>query len=422
MSRLLTEYRKRIARLAEQRGGRITAQDVAVVLSSTQVEATEALQEFASIYESNLGVEEHTKKLRYQFVMPLKRRPQSGGVGSLLIQLVRRALSFFFQVGLGLIISIYGGALLICLLGFGGDGAHHVRQVVRRLGSTPSDAWVQILGFARRVQRFVLEPSVADDDPAAQLERIYTFIANNAGVISTADVMALTGCSYSKADRFLTWLRTVDKAEVRATSEGILLYVFPEFRRRGQQTPTRSDWAWNRLPKQWMESRFSSENGDVILLICLALVGSTALEFFFVYEDWSGNVLRFLVADIPCAASFISLVLPLYRWGMDQNRSAEMGTRVLRAAIMEVLHDRGEAFGLSGDFDASKNHYPGLKRRDMLENMNGVVTSIRGEITVLADRTQAVDSSVLRNEWAASLRARDRVLSGSEPPGAVVNG
>ena len=402
--------------LAELRG-RCRPEDLASALDLPLQDAARALRAFARRYRCRVEVVGGGAGLRYAFDLPLRRRPGYDSLFAAIADGVRALARGVYGMGLGLTITVYGGVFVLAAIAATSGTDPKLRSNLRRAVWDPSWGWSRLKGFARRVQEFALGPARSTSDPASMLQAIYAFLSHNAGVLTTTDVQALTGCERGEADRFLTWLMTVDNADLHVDEGGHLLYVFGEFRRVGRNDRAPPPWVWADEPEQWSVTRLGAANADVQLFAAVSLLGALGLELLGVQAGWPSGFLRVILADVPLLVSLVALSFPFARFVTSVSRRNRAVERVLRIEILRVIEEQGRPFDLVEDVDVVCRRYANLERRALLDVLGGAVRALPGELTPVPDGHQAVDCPLARAERRLSILARDRVLAGLDPPG-----
>ncbi len=405
--------------LAELRG-RCRPEDLAAALDLPLLDADRALRAFARRYRCRVEVVAGGAGLQYTFDLPLRRRPGYDSLFAAIADGARALARGVYGLGLGLAITVYGGIFVLAAIAATSGNDPKLRSTLRRAVWEPAWGWARLRDFARRVQVFALGPPRRSGDPSSMLQAIYAFLAHNAGVLTTSDVQALSGCERGEADRFLTWLMTVDNADLRVDERGHLLYVFGEFRRvggvGGDDRPAQP-WVWVDEPEQWGATRLGAANADVQLFAAVSLLGALGLELLGVQLGWPRGFLRVFLADIPLLVSLVALAFPFARFVTSVSRRNRAVERVLRVEILRVLEEQGRPFDLVEDIDVVCRRYEDLERKALLDVLGGTLRSLPGELTPAPDGHQAVDCPLARAERRLSILARDRVLAGLEPPG-----
>jgi len=422
-ARTENQVRKTCARIPEILGNTRGCCDANLLAAELLVPwkvADLALREFALQYDCRIDVSQSKEKTQYAFQLPLRRRP---GFPTLQRQL-RAILGGGFR---GIIqVSLVGLLLLYGLIYLGALAALAQGNLQEAIGWRRSENnnwkfwWKEILKFNQDFASLVAGSRIRLGEPSSMMENIYTFLAKNGGVMTCADVMALSGCAYKTADNFMTWLMLVDKGSVRVTEDGLLIYIFPEFRRDLRHKHKRSGWIWQQPQVQSGIFNVIRNHHHILLFIGLSFSGAAFTNIWMLENGIHEGLAKTLLADVPLWLSIACMAIPLARWAVSLARHKIHRINRLQVDVLRVLHDDLRPYSLIEDLTSFVERSQSGTVRQLREYASLVLRSIGGALTVDKSNNEAIDAPTLRDEWTLSVIARDRILAGTAPPGEPV--
>jgi hypothetical protein len=265
-----------LVRALKGRGGRLTAADAQVLSGLPAHRAKRTLTAMLAAYRSHLAATE-SGELLYAFDPALRRRdavPWSERLERAMV-VCWRAFVLGFKLAIVTVLAVYFVAFLALLLVL----------VVTRLASSHDDSehgdgilplgllwWVLPwdFGLARddrgrslpgrqrprkklhqQVFDFVFGPARPAGGPDGSDREILAYIRAHQGRITAAELVALRGLDFERAEEEATRLLCDHDGEPEVTDDGVVVYVFRELRKTSRDAgPGHWSYAWERLEKR----------------------------------------------------------------------------------------------------------------------------------------------------------------------------
>jgi len=416
----VNQAKKRIRSVLTEGSGICRGQALAADLMVPWKIADLALKELAIQYECTLRQSGGDSSSEYVFQLPLKQRAEYPSIRRQIQRFLSGGWKGALFISLSVITLFYGLFFLLILAALGqGD----LRTTLRPMkpGEKRSEfLWQQLKSFLKRFNQFVVGPSEKSGQPHSMMEAIYIFLAKNGGVLSCADVMALSGCDYDTADHFITWLMLVDKGSIRVTDEGVLIYVFPEFREDLRHKHKRSGWFWQRESISQAPKAVIQDNHTPILFSALAFSSAVFTHIWMTQNGVNGRFVHSLFGEIPIFISSLCLILPILRTIKTALDKGKHLRNLLRIDIMRVMHDELRPYSIQSDLSqlVRRGQAPNIEK--LREQIPITLKELRGERSLDSSNNETIDAPTLRDEWTLSIIARDRILAGTDLPGERV--
>ena len=258
-----------------------------------------------------------------------------------------------------------------------------------------------------------------------ELEKtLLTYIRAKKGLITNADIMALTGAAYEAADRIGTRLCAAYGGQLEITDEGIPVYRFQDLLLSAapevaEQIP--------RLSYLWQSRRHEHElrhHPSVIIpaLNAFNLVFSVVMYVHFLPAmGWTALPAVTVFAAVPFVFSLLFFPLGGIRMAREAAGRDRYEADNMRIAIYRLFFSRRRAVAVPGDERAIGDAQLGWWRDTVVAaHAPEIARAIRGEVSQLPDgRTQISASRILR-ELDTVERLRDAQGAHLVPVGQTV--
>ena len=235
-----------------------------------------------------------------------------------------------------------------------------------------------------RTWYFLFGARSIEQTPLEREKELLTYIRAKRGLITNADIIALTGTSYDEADAIGTRLTAAYGGELDITDDGIAIYRFPDVMVSGHPAVARQEprlgYLWQlrereHVLRQYPERLIPSLNGFNLLLSVfsythilptLGITGLAALGFLVVF---------------PAAFSMVFFGIALLRKLREKRGEVDYDRDNLRISIYRLLMARGKPVVLPRD--AGKIADAGLGSwtpEEIAFHANDIAQAIRGEV------------------------------------------
>lgn len=142
--------------------------------------------------------------------------------------------------------------------------------------------------------------SVIPEDELKREQEIAEYIRLNLGIISTADLMLITGWDYAKCNQELTYLLTHFNGSPKVSEQGIIIYSFPDLNKTEQEInenkAQNTFFTWNNLAKPLAFNRNPKEINKIIGFVAWFSLISSLIVFSFLSKSY--NILADSYLDI----------------------------------------------------------------------------------------------------------------------------
>ena len=418
----VNQAKARIRSVLKEGSGVCRAQSLAADLMIPWKIADLALKELAIQYTCTLRQRGGDSSSEYVFQVPLKQRAEYPSLRRQIQRFLSGGWKRAFFISLSLLTIFYGLFFLLILAAIGQADLRTTLRPMKPGEKRREFLWQQLKKFLKQFNQFVVGPVEKSGQPHSMMETIYIFLAKNGGVLSCADVMALSGCDYETADHFITWLMLVDRGSIRVTDEGLLIYVFPEFREDLRHKHKRSGWFWQRESISQAPTAVIQDNRTPILFSALAFSSAVFTHIWMTQNGLGGTLVSSLFAEFPIVISSLCLMLPILRTIKTALDRGEHLRSLIRIDIMRVIHDELRPYSIQSDLAQLVRHGQAPNIEKLREQIPITLKELRGERSLDSSNKETIDAPTLRDEWTLSIIARDRILAGTDVPGERVGG
>lgn len=449
-------------------GGRLTPQDAAAATGITVGEAQDALTRLMELYVTRVGYDEEGKIL-FSFEMPLRKRGTKTAAEkwAAMREKLWNGFKVFYKVWIAVMLIGYFALMIVLLLLLvvasqgksdsdddrgGGLSGNMLGGLFRGLMEGLQFAFwtraysgayaVDSHGYRYREARvprsrrkkggksfiisiydLALGPERASVDPLENEKEAAAFLREERGVITPAEVLALSGGDFNKAEERMADYLARFSGEPRITDEGVVVGEFEDFVERtdarveGQVVPF-----WEEFEAPYtVTGNTSGRNAGILFMAAFTLLGGlilgpgSGLETLAAsYHPLFGSGLAlFLLGYMPIAFSLIYLVLPVLRAPivkkkererLESNRKKKVMRAIFQNRLWRTTADQVHFTLLSlGDKD--------LKLEETRDILGKLVIDLQGDVELEPDGTPVYVFRRLEREFEAAEKTRGKRLN-----------
>ncbi|MBS1911956.1 MAG: hypothetical protein JST22_08230 [Bacteroidetes bacterium] len=420
--------------------GNLTPQDAATATGVSVDEARDALSRLMELYITRVTADAEGNIL-FAFEYPLRRRGTKTAAEKWaeVKQSLWRGFKIFFKVWIGLMVIVYFAIMLILLIAlmvaqrsssgndrdsrsdFGGGAVAGLLRVMSegiqyafwsrayagamydidargnryRRVNTPRGIDARKKSFIIAIYDLALGPERPAADPLENEREIAAFLRAEKGVITPAEITALSGCAVADSEERLADYLVRFKGDPDITEEGVVVGQFEGF---VSGTAANIDAPivpyWNEVEPPYEHSGNSSgRNAAIIAMILFTLaVGAGmlagGLETLRLYSRFfHTGAARFLIGYFPIAFSVLFLVTSLLRLPGARRREAERLARVREKKVMRVIFQQ-RLWRATADqiyFALVSIGEKEMKREEIPQVLQQVLPKLQGEIELAED-------------------------------------
>ncbi len=368
--------------------GAITPQDAATGTGVTVDEARDALARLMELYVTRVSYDEQGNLL-FVFEMPLRRRGTKTAAEKWaeVKQTLWRGFKVFFKVWIGLMVIVYFVVMLVIVLAlvlaqrsndrddrndrssdmlgglfrvvseglrfafwtraispaydYGIDNHGYRYRNVR----TPRGIGAKEKSFIIAIYDLAIGPERAASDPLANEKEVAAFLRSDRGILTPAEIVALSGCSITDAEeRMADYLVRFD-GEPTITDDGVVVGEFDSFI---SGTAAKTD---AKVVRYWEEYEAPYEHSGNSTGRNLAIIGMVAftmvvglgllaggLQTLAVYGPFfTTGLAAFLLGYLPITFSLLYFTVSLVRLGIVRKQEAERLKRNQEKKVMRAI-------------------------------------------------------------------------------------
>lgn len=450
-------------------GGRLTPQDAAAATGLTVGEAQDALTRLMELYVTRVGYDEEGKIL-FTFELPLRKRGKKTAAEqwAAVRQKLWRGFKVFYKIWIAAMLIGYFILMVVLLIALviasqakgdsdddrGSDlGGNVIGGLFRAMLEGLQFAFwtraysggyaVDPYGYRYREARvprgrrkknkdgksfviaiydFALGPERAEVDPLENEKEAARFLRQERGVITPAEVLALSGGDFNKAEERMADYLARYSGEPRITDQGVVIGEFEDFIQRstgkvkGQIVPF---WEEFEAPYN-VTGNSAGRNTLIILMAAVTLLGGVILgpggglaTLAAAYHSFFGSALAsFLLGYMPIAFGLTYLVLPMLRTPYVKKQERARLERNRKKKVMRVIF-QGRLWRTTADqvhFTLLSLGEKDLKPEDTKEILGKLVIDLQGDVELEPDGTPIYVFRRLEREYEAAERTRGRQL------------
>lgn len=445
-------------------GGRLTPQDAAAATGLTVGEGQDALARLMELYVTRVSYDEQGKIL-FAFELPLRCRGTKTAAEkwAAVRQAFWRGFKVFYKIWIAVVLIGYFAVMVVLILLLiiasqsakgdrdndrGSDmGGNLIGGLFHALGEGLRFAFwthafsggyaVDPYGYRYRTARlpkgvkkkegksffiavydFALGPERAEADPMENEKEAAAFLRQEKGVITPAEVLALSGDDFPKAEERMADYLARFGGEPRITDEGVVVGEFEDFIARsdakgeGNIVPF---WQEYEAPYT-VTGNSAGRNAIVAFMAAFTLVAGLILgpgggleRLALAFHPFFGTGLaKGLLSYMPIAFGLSYLLLPVLRWPFVKKKERERLERNRKKKVMRVLFQ-----GRLWRATAEQVHFTLLSLGDKdltpeqtREILGRLVIDLQGDVELEADGTPVYVFNRLEREFEAAERAR----------------
>lgn len=444
-------------------GGRLTPQDAAAATGVTVGEGMDALTRLMELYVTRVSYDEEGKIL-FAFELPLRRRGTKTAAEkwAAVREKLWRGFKVFYKIWIAVIMVGYFAVMLVLILLLiiasqagrdrdddrgHGMGENLIGGLFRALSQGLQFAFwthafsggyaVDPYGYRYREARlprgvrkkdqksffiavydFALGPERAEVDPMENEKEAAAFLRDEKGVITSAEVLALSGGDFPKAEERMADYLARFGGEPRITEEGVVVGEFEDFVARsdakaeGNVVPF---WEEYEAPFT-VTGNTSGRNAIIAFMAAFTLVAGAILgpgggletlaEAY--HSFFASGFARFLLSWMPMAFGLSFLLLPLLRGPFVKKKERERHWRNKKKKVMRVLF-QGRLWRATAEqvhFTLLSLGDKDLKPEETKEILGRLVIDLQGDVELEPDGTPVYVFRRLEREFEAAERAR----------------
>jgi hypothetical protein len=193
--------------------------------------------------------------------------------------------------------------------------------------------------FIASVYDFVLGPERVQINAGAQTREIAAFVRTRKGVLTVADIQALSGMSREEAQRFFARFVAEFEGETVITEHGLLVALFPALLEKASSEydePIQLFWDEYEPPHE-----LNGNEGSTNMLVA-ALAGVNLFMSFAVLSEFGGTMLATWLGGIPALIFSLFFLIPLARWFFVRRANEEQHETNQRKRVFRQLFEARE--------------------------------------------------------------------------------
>lgn len=445
--------------------GKLTPQDAATGTGVTVDEARDALSRLMELYITRVTHDEQGNLL-FAFEMPLRRRGTKTAAEKWaeIRESLWRGFKVFFKIWIGVMVIVFFAIMVVLVILLmlaqrssdrdsrddrGSDMLGGLFRVIgeglrfafwSRVTSPVYDYGVDTHGYRYRNVRtprginskeksfiiaiydLALGPERAPSDPLADEKEVAAFLRAERGVLTPAEIVALSGTSIGGAEERMADYLVRFNGEPTITDDGVVVGEFESFI-SGSAAKTDSTIVhyWDEFEPPYEHSGNSTGRN----LIILGLVGFTAvvsigllsggLGTLSVYGPFfSTGLARFLVGYLPLAFSLLYFGISLARLPSAKSKEAARLMRNREKMVMRVIFQQ-KLWRATADqifFALLSVGEKELKREELDDILQKLLTKLQGDMDLGSEGEAIYDFDRIRREIEVAARERRRLTGG----------
>lgn len=442
-------------------GGRLTPQDAAAATGLTVSEGQDALTRLMELYVTRVSYDEQGKIL-FTFELPLRQRGTKTAAEkwAAVRESLWRGFKVFYKIWIAVVLIGYFAVMIVLIILLviasqaksdddrGSDlGGNLLGGLFRALGEGLQFAfWTQAYsggyavdshGYRYREARlpqgikkkneksffiavydFALGPERAKVDPLENEKEAAAFLRQEKGVITPAEVLALSGNDFPKAEERMADYLARFSGEPRITDEGVVVGEFEDFIARSDaKTDGNVVPFWQEFEAPYQVTGNSAGRNTVIaFMAAFTLVAGAILgpgggleQLAYAFHPFFGTgAARILLGYMPMVFGLSYLLLPILRWPIVKKKEHDRLQRNRKKKVLRVLFQ-----GRLWRATAEQVHFTLLSLGDKdltaeqtKDILGKLVIDLQGDVELEADGTPVYVFNRLEREFEAAERAR----------------
>jgi hypothetical protein len=441
--------------------GKLSPQDASTATGLTVAEARDALTRLMELYVTRVTHDDQGNVL-FAFEWPLRRRGTKTAAEKWaeVKEALWRGFKVFFKVWIGVMVIVYFAIMLIILLALvfaqrssdrdddrGGDmigGLFHVLAEGLRFAF-----WTRVLapsyGYAvddhgyrhrtvptprgardKKEKSFIiaiydlaLGPERAASDPLENEKEVATFLREERGILTPAEILALSGGTVADAEERMADYLVRFNGEPTITEEGVVVGEFQSFisgesaRTQGRVVPY-----WEEFEAPFLHSGNSTgRNVSIIGMVLFTLVMGIALlggGLETLAESagpfWGSGLAAVLLGYMPVAFSLLFLLVSLLRLPVAKRLDAERLKRNRKKMVMRAIFQnrlwtaRSDQIYYAMLAHGEKN----ITQKEVEAIVQSVLPELQGDIELDEEGNPVYSFQRLKRETEAAERLRGR--------------
>jgi hypothetical protein len=359
--RLLAALRGKPAKKGEL--VRVTRADAVAMTGMPSDQAEPALKSLVKSYRSHVAVTDEGE-LVYAFDPSLERRDRVplGERVRTFGRALWKGFQFLFKIWIVVTLVVYVVAFIAMMLalvfarssddrddhrGGGGDGMFWLWFWLMPDMAPPGYYERRGRQRPKRTKRFYLSvfdfvfgPKQAPVDPRESDKRLLAFLRDHKGRVTAAELVALTGLTYERADEEMTRLMVEYDGEVEVADDGTLIYVFKDILPSASSADTWWSWVWDRsTPPQPLTGNTPGTDAAVGGLAGFNLIASLTIApaFLMRFGLESDPIAAFFTTWFPLAFSSVFFAVPGVRWLVKRRRDKKLARAAIRRELLREV-------------------------------------------------------------------------------------
>ncbi len=278
--------------------------------------------------------------------------------------------------------------------------------------------------FFIAVYDFALGPERAETDPLENEKEAAAFLREEHGVITSAEVLALSGGDFPKAEERMADYLARFGGEPRLTDEGVVVGEFEDFVTRSSETYSGGSVVpfWEEYEAPYKLTGNSSGRNFLIGFMALFILfaggilgpGEGLNDLAAAYHPFFGTAAaNFLLGTMPMAFGLSYLLLPLLRRPFIKRKEAARLKRSRKKQIMRsiFLHRMWRTTPDDIYLTLPEQTRKEMSREDVAQMVEDLLPELQGDIELAPDGTPVYIFGRLEREYEAAERAR-KLLGG----------
>lgn len=448
-----------------QLGGRVTPEDASAATGLTVGEATDALTRLMELYVTRVGYNDQGEIL-FTFELPLRNRGTKTAAErwAAMRSKLWRGFKVFYKLWIAAMLIGYFVLMLVLVIllivaqsrsdnddrddlggnmigglfrafaegirfafwthafsgGYGVDpyGYRYREARVPRGRRNKKEK-----SFMIAVYDFALGPERAEEDPLENEKEAAAFLRQERGVITPAEVLALAGGDFPKAEERMADYLTRFSGEPRITDDGVVVGEFEDFISKSKATVEGTIvpfWDEFEAPYEVTGNK-SGKNAIIAFMGAFTLLGGAILGLGDglqllgqAYHPFFSSTFALVVLGyIPVVFGLSYLLLPLLRYPIVKKNEQERHLRNKKKRVMRVLFQQ-RLWKTTSDqvhFTLLSLGIKDVSPQETADILGHLVIDLQGEVELDTDGTPIYSFGRLEREFLAAENTRGRKLN-----------
>lgn len=196
-------------------------------------------------------------------------------------------------------------------------------------------------GFVASIYDFVFGPPRVPTDPFAEQRELATFLRDNKGLVSVAELQALSGWTRDEANNFMTEVLGAYDGKAKISPNALLYGDFSEFIRSKDRTGEAPViWYWDEYePEYEITGNKTGRNAGITAINAFNLILSATVIWGPLGAIFNfGNLATIFLGWVPLVYSTIFFLIPLIRIFLLRRKRKKQHKINIRKRLMKAIY------------------------------------------------------------------------------------